>query len=98
MTELNDIDAYRSMPKQDDRPLGPRMAEALAFIETHPGVTKTEVYANCQGYPKPYGGRANYLDRLLRRGLVYDLGRVNRAALYAWLPAEDDDVWHRAHP
>lgn len=97
-TEPDGIDAYRPLGQRADRPLGPRMKEALDYITAHPGATKIEVYTNCQGYPNPYGGRDNYLDRLFRRGLIYNLGRCNRAALYAWQVEPKPGMWHRSHP
>jgi hypothetical protein len=87
-------DAYRPMAAGNNLPLGPRMTTALEFIKTHPGVTMREVYDNCPGQAKPFGGRPNYLHRLIRRGLVYNLGRCNRAALYAWQEPDQQT----AHP
>jgi hypothetical protein len=59
-----------------------RQREVLDFIARHPGCTRAEVFAGTGAYPKPFGGRPNPLDRLVRKGFVYDLGRCNRAALY----------------
>ena len=71
-------------------PIGPRGAEALEFIRLHPGVSMVEVYQNCAGHPKPFGGRPNYLHRLIKRGFVDDRGRSNRAALYAFDASDDE--------
>ena len=60
------------------------------FIRLNPGVSKVEVYRNCAGHPKPFGGRPNYLDRLISRRLVCNLGRSNRYRLYAWNAPDDD--------
>lgn len=64
------------------------MREALDFIAAHPGCTKSEVYQNTGVYPKPFGNSPNSIKRLALRGMIYDLGRSNRARLYVWQPVE----------
>lgn len=73
-----------------------RMRQALDYIAAHPGVTKTEVRRACDVYENPYLG-ADSVRRLLRRGMVVNLGRVNRARLYVIdLSERDSGVFH--HP
>jgi hypothetical protein len=76
-----------------------RMAEALDYIATHPGCTKADVYRETGVYPKPFGGAPNSLKRLFWRGMIYNLGRCNRAALYIWQPPEQPaGYWRPGHP
>jgi len=78
------------------RPIGPRMAEALDYIRTHPGSCKAEVHRGA-GVRRSTDGTSP-IDRLLRRQLIYDLGPSRRYALYAWLDhpgaedPEDEDL------
>jgi hypothetical protein len=51
------------------RPIGPRMAKALEFIKTHPGVCKAEVFRGT-GVRRSRDG-SDPVDRLLRRRLIY---------------------------
>jgi hypothetical protein len=78
-----------------------RQREVLDFIARHPGCTRVEVFAGTDAYPKPFGGRPNPLDRLVRKGFVYDLGRCNRAALYV-ISSYDRErpagMWTPGHP
>lgn len=81
----------------NDRGIGPRMAEALEYIRRSPGCCRADVYRNTDITAKPWGGSPNSIDRLVRRGLVEDLGRVNRSWLvatdpgdsYRWRPGDD---------
>jgi hypothetical protein len=78
-----------------------RQREVLDFIARHPGCTKTEVFAGTDAYPKPYGGRPNPLTKLVRKGVVYDLGRCNRAALYVVSSYDRErptGMWTPGHP
>jgi hypothetical protein len=87
-------------PEPRPRPIGPRMAEALDYIRTHPGVCKADVFRNT-GVRRSANG-ADPMDRLLRRRLIYDLGPSRRYALYAWQESENNDrpvgVWVPGHP
>jgi hypothetical protein len=69
-------------------PIGPRMAEALEFIRRSPGCCREDVYQATGVTRKPWGSSPNSIDRLIYRGLVEDLGRVNRAWLVAREPGD----------
>ena len=69
------------------RPIGPRMAEALAFIKANPGCCKADVFRNT-GVRHDSDGD-DPINRLLRRDLVYNLGPSHRYALYAWQDGPD---------
>lgn len=66
--------------------LGPRMREALHYIETHPGANLREVLRGIGSNPNPHGSSLTPVDRLERRQLVYDLQTKYRAphAYYVW--------------
>jgi hypothetical protein len=76
--------------------IGPKMQLALQYIETHPGASRREVLRGIGSYPRPWGWSLTPIDRLIRDGLVYDLGRRNRARLYAWQNDRPASVY--SHP
>jgi hypothetical protein len=90
-------------PEPLPRPIGPRMREALDFIASHPGCSKSDIYRGTGVHRGARGGGP--VDRLLDRGLIYDLGPSHRYMLYAWQPqtAPENDrpagTWaNRNHP
>lgn len=87
------------MPKvRNPRPIGLRMADALEYIRTHPGVCKADVYRGANVGRSRDG--TDPIDRLLWRKLIYDLGPSHRYELYAWQEPEPepDGYWRPGHP
>lgn len=66
--------------------IGPRMAEALKFIQDHPGSNLRAIYRGVGLYEKPFGARPTPVSRLIDAGLAYDLqtGYGEPHAIYAW--------------
>jgi hypothetical protein len=87
-------------PEPRPRPIGPRMAEALEFIASHPGCCKADVFRGT-GVRRSANG-TDPMDRLLRRRMIYDLGPSHRYALYAWQEPENNNrpagMWVPGHP
>lgn len=77
-------------------PIGPRMTEALEFIQKHPGCSKADMRRALGRIGRNAVG-VDSVDRLLRRGLVYDLGSQRKGARYM-LYAPLGDAEGTAHP
>lgn len=73
------------------------MSACLEFIAKNPGCTRTEVFDATGVIRKPWGSNPNSIERLIRRGLVTDLGRCNRSRLFA-VDMSDRPAELHAHP